>query len=164
MTTPKYMVRSGRSRMTFGRQEDSGNRTRIRACENSESLDIAVLFEIAERNEKAGQPSCGSRRRTRNAVPIDLSVWENAPKERTAAYFPTYSVVSKAMQTAMRGWVREWFTSNQDVLLAQSRLTRFWYIVHPSILRPTHQHVHLRHSTDGSFGSGIRFCSCALGT
>ena len=48
---------------------------------------------------------------------IDFSVWKRAPKERTAAYFPTYSIVSRAMQTAMRGWVREWFANNPEVLL-----------------------------------------------
>ena len=48
---------------------------------------------------------------------IDFSVWKTAPKERTAAYFPTYSAISKAMQTAMRGWVREWFNANPEVLL-----------------------------------------------
>ena len=37
---------------------------------------------------------------------IDFSVWARAPRERTAAYFPTYSAVSKAMQTAMRDWAR----------------------------------------------------------
>lgn len=48
---------------------------------------------------------------------IDFSVWKRAPKERTAAYFPTYSAVSKAMQGAMRGWVREWFAGNPEILL-----------------------------------------------
>jgi len=48
---------------------------------------------------------------------IDFSVWRRAPKERTPAYFPTYSIVSKAMQTAMRGWVRDWFSSNPEILL-----------------------------------------------
>jgi hypothetical protein len=46
----------------------------------------------------------------------DFSVWTNAPKERTTAYFPTYSAVSKAMQIAMRGWVREWFLANPEIL------------------------------------------------
>ena len=45
---------------------------------------------------------------------IDFSVWKRAPKERTAAYFPTYS---KAMQTAMRSWVREWFAGNTEILM-----------------------------------------------
>jgi hypothetical protein len=48
---------------------------------------------------------------------IDFSVWKSAPKERTPAYFPTYSTVSRAMQTAMRGWVREWFAANVEILL-----------------------------------------------
>jgi len=48
---------------------------------------------------------------------IDFSVWRRAPKERTPAYFPTYSTVSKAMQSAMRGWVREWFAANPEILL-----------------------------------------------
>ena len=48
---------------------------------------------------------------------VDLSAWKTAPKERTTAYFPTYSTVSKAMQLAMRGWVREWFFANPEVLL-----------------------------------------------
>ena len=60
---------------------------------------------------------------SRNETPIpdgpaiDFSVWKRAPKERTAAYFPTYSTVSKAIQTAMRGWVREWFAANPEILL-----------------------------------------------
>jgi len=48
---------------------------------------------------------------------VDFSIWKRAPKERTTAYFPTYSAVSRAMQTAMRAWVREWFAANPEVLL-----------------------------------------------
>jgi hypothetical protein len=48
---------------------------------------------------------------------IDFSVWKKAPRERTTAYFPTYSAVSKAMQAALRGWVREWFAANAEILL-----------------------------------------------
>ncbi len=51
------------------------------------------------------------------ATGTDFSVWKNAPKERTAAYFPTYSAVSKAIQTALRGWVREWFHANPEILM-----------------------------------------------
>lgn len=47
----------------------------------------------------------------------DFTVWKKAPRERTAAYFPTYAAVSKAMQTVMRGWVREWFQANPEILL-----------------------------------------------
>jgi hypothetical protein len=70
---------------------------------------------------------------------LDLSIWKKAPRERTAAYFPTYSVVSKAMQTAMRGWVREWFNSNQEVLLRpKSAYPILVYVcTHPFSGRPT---------------------------
>ena len=47
---------------------------------------------------------------------IDFSAWARAPRERTGAYFPTYSAVSKAMQTAMRDWAREWFRANMEIL------------------------------------------------
>ncbi len=47
---------------------------------------------------------------------IDFSVWLSAPKERTATYFPTYSAISRAMQGAMRSWVREWFYANPEIL------------------------------------------------
>ena len=47
---------------------------------------------------------------------IDFSIWTNAPKERTAAYFPTYSAISRAMQLALRSWVREWFRANPEIL------------------------------------------------
>jgi hypothetical protein len=48
---------------------------------------------------------------------IDFSIWKRAPKERTAAYFPTYSAVSRAMQGAMRTWTREWFHANPEILM-----------------------------------------------
>ncbi len=72
-------------------------------------------------------------------VAIDFSVWTRAPRERTAAYFPTYSAVSRAMQTAMRGWVREWFTANMNIL--QKPHTAYSVLVyqctHPFSGRPT---------------------------
>jgi hypothetical protein len=69
----------------------------------------------------------------------DFSAWKNAPRERTAAYFPTYSAVSKAMQTAVRAWVREWFVSNMEIL---QRPTAAYAILvyqctHPFSGRPT---------------------------
>ncbi len=68
-----------------------------------------------------------------------FSMWINAPRERTAAYFPTYSAVSKAMQTAMRGWVREWFAANMRIL--QRPHTAYSVLVyqctHPFAGRPT---------------------------
>jgi hypothetical protein len=70
---------------------------------------------------------------------IDFSVWKNAPKERTTAYFPTYSTVSKAMQTALRGWVREWFRANAEVLLRPHTAYPIlvYQCTHPFSGRPT---------------------------
>lgn len=39
---------------------------------------------------------------------IDFSPWLSAPRERMSNYFPVYSAVSQAMQTALRRWAREW--------------------------------------------------------
>ena len=97
-------------------------------------------------NDNAEQSNAGSRTHAQvvelqcehnNA--LDLSVWKKAPRERTAAYFPTYSVVSKAMQTAMRGWVREWFSANPEVLLRpKSAYPILVYVcTHPFSGRPT---------------------------
>ena len=70
---------------------------------------------------------------------IDFSVWRDAPRERTAAYFPVYSAVSKAMQTAMRQWVRDWFAGNMDIL--QNHHAAYALLVyqctHPFSGRPT---------------------------
>lgn len=80
---------------------------------------MGLLIELPVRN-KASQESENSAEEGQKSASfgnIDFSVWKNAPKERTAAYFPTYSTISKAMQSAMRGWVREWFNANPEVLL-----------------------------------------------
>jgi len=75
----------------------------VMPARNTEPVETSVESNAApERVENGG---------------IDFSVWKRAPKERTPAYFPTYSTVSKAMQTAMRGWVREWFSANAEILL-----------------------------------------------
>ena len=73
------------------------------------------------------------------AAQVNLKAWENAPKERTAAYFPTYSTVSKAMQTAMRGWVREWFNANPEILLRPHSAypVLVFQCTHPFAGRPT---------------------------
>jgi hypothetical protein len=46
----------------------------------------------------------------------DLTIWKSAPRERTQEYFPIYSQVSRAMQGAMRSWVRAWFHANPELL------------------------------------------------
>jgi hypothetical protein len=45
-----------------------------------------------------------------------MSIWLDAPKERTAAYFPTYSAIARSLQAALRQWVRDWFLLNPAVL------------------------------------------------
>ena len=70
---------------------------------------------------------------------IDFELWLSAPKERTAAYFPTYSAVSKAMQTAMREWVRDWFSSNLEILARPHTAypVLVYMCTHPFSGRPT---------------------------
>ncbi len=46
----------------------------------------------------------------------DLTVWKSAPRERTQDYFPVYGKISRAMQGAMRRWVRTWFHANPELL------------------------------------------------
>ena len=80
---------------------------------------MGVIIEMPVRNQVAADTTVENHQTqaTVETSSTDFSVWENAPKERTTAYFPTYSAISKAMQIAMRGWVREWFFANPEVLL-----------------------------------------------
>lgn len=70
---------------------------------------------------------------------IDFSLWKSAPKERTPAYFPTYSAVSKAIQTTLRCWVREWFKDNAEILLRPHTAYPIlvYQCTHPFSGRPT---------------------------
>jgi hypothetical protein len=85
---------------------------------------VGELIEMPKRENNAAEttqhitntPECVTDNSNDSNALVDLSVWKRAPKERTAAYFPTYSFVSKAIQTALRGWVREWFTANAEIL------------------------------------------------
>jgi hypothetical protein len=74
-----------------------------------------------------------------NYFHANFSVWKNAPRERTSSYFPVYSAVSRAMQTAMRGWVEEWFVSNMEILLQPSAAYAIlvYQCTHPFAGRPT---------------------------
>lgn len=80
---------------------------------------MGELIMMPVRNASAALPSLREESRETPEIvsEIDLTVWRGAPRERTAAYFPTYSAVSKAIQTAMRGWVREWVAANPEILL-----------------------------------------------
>lgn len=73
--------------------------------------------EVPQQIDGSGEKTASTETPETQVSSIDFSVWKRAPKERTAAYFPTYSTVSKAMQSAMRGWVREWFALNPEILL-----------------------------------------------
>ena len=91
---------------------------------NADSRNLAPVVQLKHTEERGS---------------VDLSLWTKAPRERTIPYFPTYSVVSKAMQTAMRGWAREWFNANQEVLLRpKSAYPILVYVcTHPFSGRPT---------------------------
>src|SRR5579884_545298 len=85
---------------------------------SSESPAKVVSIDTAfARNTAANTADDEAQSDRAGSSDIDFSVWKMAPKERTPAYFPTYSAVSRAMQTAMRGWVREWFQANPEVLM-----------------------------------------------
>ena len=81
---------------------------------------------------------------------IDFSVWKKAPRERTTAYFPTYSAVSKAMQAALRGWVREWFAANAEVLLRPHTAYPIlvYQCTHPFSGKPTNMFTYDIQQTD----------------
>ncbi len=112
-------------------------------------LTVGELIMMPNRNSNAESaiaeqehtPECiGDSSTANQANPsVDLSVWKRAPKERTAAYFPTYSTVSKAMQTALRGWVREWFSANTEILLRphSAYAILVYQCTHPFSGRPT---------------------------
>jgi len=81
---------------------------------------MGILIEMPLRNKEAA--AIAVENNAPAEVPaeksgIDFSVWKSAPKERTANYFPTYSTISKAMQTAMRQWVSEWFSAHPEILM-----------------------------------------------
>lgn len=81
---------------------------------------MGILIEMPLRNKEAAPAAPETKVPATLATEksgIDFSVWKSAPKERTANYFPTYSTISKAMQTAMRQWVREWFSAHPEILL-----------------------------------------------
>jgi hypothetical protein len=92
---------------------------------------------------------------------IDLSIWRQAPKERTAAYFPTYSAISRAMQRALRDWVRDWFTVNAEAILLRPH-TAYSILVyqctHPFSGRPTNTFTYDIQQTellDRAFASAV---------
>jgi hypothetical protein len=49
-------------------------------------------------------------------VLFDCRLWLNAPRERTPSYFPVYSSVSKAIQSALRQWAGDWLCEHPDAI------------------------------------------------
>ncbi len=100
-------------------------------------------------------PPCGP------SIPVDLSVWKRAPSERTSGYFPTYSNISKAMQTALRAWVREWFSANEHILLRPHTAYAIlvYQCTHPFSGRPTNMFTYDIQQTEAlnrAFASAAR--------
>lgn len=78
---------------------------------------LYVMPAPAEANENEEAPESIALEETSSTEgSVDLTVWKSAPRERTAEYFPVYSQVSRAMQTAMRGWARSWFHTHPEIL------------------------------------------------
>lgn len=99
------------------RNAEAENTSSCKRDEPAKIVSIEMAFakkaSFADENDTAESNEIATSDKSK----IDFSAWKMAPKERTPAYFPTYSAVSRAMQTAMRGWVREWFQANPDVLM-----------------------------------------------
>ena len=106
--------------------------------ENSAAEGASALQETNTPVRVIEMPTASHRNESADAAQ-DLSVWKRAPKERTPAYFPTYSAVSKVMQTALRGWVREWFHANTEILLRPHTAypVLVYQCTHPFSGRPT---------------------------
>lgn len=98
-----------------------------------------IVERSAESNDHAAGDANDTTTVTCGASAVDLSVWKTAPRERTPGYFPTYSAVSKAMQTALRGWVREWFHANTEILMRPHTAypVLVYQCTHPFSGRPT---------------------------
>lgn len=106
---------------------------------NAESKALVPDAEIRRLTIPANHESKPAESPAARTAGIDFSGWMKAPKERTAAYFPTYSAVSRAMQSAMRGWVREWFQANPEILLRPHTAypVLVFQCTHPFSGRPT---------------------------
>ena len=87
-------------------------------------------------------------------VEMDFSIWQKAPKERTAAYSP-------------RDGVREWFTENAETILLRPH-TAYPILAYLKWTRPffraADQHVRGRHSANRSAQSGVASATRMLAT
>jgi len=76
---------------------------------------MGKLYVMPSPNPLAAESSPRAAKQEQNGMP-DLGIWKSAPRERTQEYFPVYSKMSRAMQGAMRRWVRTWFHANPELL------------------------------------------------
>jgi hypothetical protein len=76
---------------------------------------MGKLYVMPSPNPPEAEPSPRAPGQEQNGMP-DLTIWKSAPRERTQEYFPVYSKMSRAMQGAMRRWVRTWFHANPELL------------------------------------------------
>jgi hypothetical protein len=123
-----------------------------RKAENTNvAVNPAVTNECAVASQGAGQG-------------FDISVWTRAPRERTAAYFPTYATVSKAMQTSLRAWVREWFHANPEILQMPSRAygVLVYICTHPFSGKPTNMFTYDIQQTE-ALDRAFASAACRLG-
>jgi hypothetical protein len=123
---------------------------------HAENKNVAVKPAATER---AGQGASQGA-----AQGFDISVWTKAPRERTAAYFPTYSTVSKAMQTSLRAWVREWFHGNPEILLTPARAygVLVYICTHPFSGKPTNMFTYDIQQTE-ALDRAFASAACRLG-
>jgi hypothetical protein len=136
------MLTLNRSRIRFGEknfEKLAPARTKSPGRLHLRSTLMGKLIVMPSRNIEEETVTTPLVVADQTSTEIDFSVWTTAPRERTGAYFPTYSAVSKAIQTAMRGWVREWFSANMEILqkphAAYSVLV--YQCTHPFSGRPT---------------------------
>jgi len=111
---------------------------------------LLVMPLRTSRPLETGNASSRTTAKKNHQFQTDFSVWKNAPRERTAAYFPTYSAVSKSIQAAMRAWVREWFVSNMEILQRPSSAYAIlvYQCTHPFSGRPTNIFTYEIQQTD----------------
>lgn len=111
---------------------------------------LLVMPSRTSEPSETGNAATRTTAETNDKFDTNFTVWENAPRERTAPYFPTYSAVSKAIQAAMRAWVREWFVSNMEILQRPNAAYAIlvYQCTHPFGGRPTNTFTYEIQQTD----------------
>lgn len=79
------------------------------------TLPLRISTENAVIEEKTATPAMAEAG-WNGGVAFDCGRWLNAPRERTPLYFPVYSTVSKAIQSALRHWAGDWLCGHPDAI------------------------------------------------